>query len=160
MFEYFSKTQGTPVLMYRLNYAIDLRYGVLLEIAKSVRSGKPIDLAMGHVNVIWQGDANQIAIRSLKLCSSPPAILNVTGVNVLSVKSIADEFGKLFGVQPIFQNSEQSTALLSNASKMERLFPFKKVPVDEMISMTADWLKLGGSLLDKPTHFQERTGKF
>lgn len=160
MFEYFSKTNGTPVLIYRLNYAIDLRYGVLLEIAKSVKSGKPINLAMGHVNVLWQGDANQIAIRSLKLCSSPAAILNVTGVNVLSVKSIANEFGKLFGVQPVFENKEQPTALLSNASKMERLFPFKKVPLSEMISMTAEWLELGGSMLDKPTHFQERTGKF
>ena len=160
MFEYFSKTHGTRVLIYRLNYAIDLRYGVLLEIAKAVRNKKPIDLAMGHVNIIWQGDANQIAIRSLKLCSSPPAILNVTGANILSVKSIANEFGKLFGEKPIFENTEQPTALLSNASKMESLFPFAKVPVAEMIRWTADWLQLGGSQLDKPTHFQERTGKF
>ena len=160
MFEYFSKTNGTPVLIYRLNYAIDLRYGVLLEIAKAVRGKKPIDLSMGHVNVIWQGDANQIAIRCLKLCSSPPAILNVTGTSMLSVKWIANEFGKLFGVNPIFENAEQQTALLSNASKMERLFPFAKVSVHEMIKLTADWLELGGSLLDKPTHFQERTGKF
>lgn len=160
MFEHFSKTNGTPVLIYRLNYAIDLRYGVLLEIAKSVKGKKPIDLSMGHVNIIWQGDANQIAIRSLKLCSTPPAILNVTGTSVLSVKWIANEFGKIFGERPIFENSEQPTALLSNASKMEQLFPFPKVPVNEMITLTAEWLNLGGSMLDKPTHFQERTGKF
>jgi nucleoside-diphosphate-sugar epimerase len=115
---------------------------------------------MGHVNIIWQGDANQIAIRCLKLCSSPPAILNVTGSHAIAVKVIAEEFGKLFGIQPIFKNVEQPTALLSDASKMESLFPFPKVSLEEMISMTAEWLKLGGSLLDKPTHFQERTGKF
>ncbi len=160
MFEYFSKNNGTPVLIYRLNYAIDFRYGVLLEIAKAVKSQKPIDLSMGHVNIIWQGDANQIAIRSLKLCSSPPTILNVTGTKALPVRSIANEFGKVFGVNPSFKNEEQATALLSNASKMEEMFPFQKFTVKEMIMMTAQWLELGGSQLDKPTHFQERTGKF
>jgi len=160
MFEYFSKNNGTPVLIYRLNYAIDFRYGVLLEIAKAVKSQKPIDLSMGHVNIIWQGDANQIAIRSLKLCSSPPAVLNVTGAKAVPVRSIANEFGKVFGVSPSFKNEEQATALLSNASKMEEMFPFKKITVNEMIMMTAKWLELGGSQLDKPTHFQERTGKF
>jgi nucleoside-diphosphate-sugar epimerase len=160
MFEYASKTYQTPVLIYRLNYAIDLRYGVLLEIAKSVRIKKPIDLSTGHVNIIWQGDANQIAIRCLKLCTSPPTVLNVTGSNMVSVKWIAAEFGKLFGVDPVFENKERPTALLSNASKMESLFPFAKVSVEDMILMTAEWLQLGGSLLDKPTHFQERSGKF
>jgi nucleoside-diphosphate-sugar epimerase len=160
MFEYFSKANGTPVLIYRLNYAIDFRYGVLLEIAKAVKSQKPIDLSMGHVNIIWQGDANQIAIRSLKLCSSPPTILNVTGAKALPVRSIANEFGKAFGMTPSFTNEEQATALLSNALKMEEMFPFKKITVNEMIMMTVQWLQLGGSQLDKPTHFQERTGKF
>ena len=160
MFEYFSKSNGTPVLIYRLNYAIDFRYGVLLEIAKAVKSQKPIDLSMGHVNIIWQGDANQIAIRSLKYCSSPPTHLNVTGAKALPVRSIANEFAKVFGVNPSFRNEEQATALLSNASKMEEMFPFQKITVNEMIMMTAQWLELGGSQLDKPTHFQERTGKF
>lgn len=160
VFEYFSHQNHTPVLFFRLNYAIDLRYGVLLEIAKSVRSKKPINLSMGHVNVIWQGDANQVAIRCFKLCSSPPQILNVTGRNVLSVRRLAGEFGKIFGIEPVFENEEQPTALLSNASRMEELFPFKKVSVEEMIAMTAEWLELGGRLLSKPTHFQERTGKF
>lgn len=160
IFEHFSARYNTPVLIYRLNYAIDLRYGVLLEIAKSVRIKKPIDLAMGYVNIIWQGDANQIAIRSLHHCSSPPEVLNVTGSTTLSVREIANEFGKYFGIDPVFTNDEQSTALLSNASKMERLFPFPKVPIEEMILMTAEWLVTGGPLLDKPTHFQERSGKF
>ena len=160
MFEFFSKQNGTPVLIYRLNYAVDFRYGVLLEIAKAVKNKKPINLAMGNVNIIWQGDANQIAIRSLKLCSSPPAILNVTGSSKLSVRWIANEFAKLFDVPAVFEGNEQPTALLSNSSKMEQLFPFKKVTVNDMITMTGQWLQLGGSLLDKPTHFQERSGKF
>jgi len=143
-----------------LNYAIDLRYGVLLEIAKAVRSGKPINLTMGHVNIIWQGDANHIAIRCLKLCASPPAKLNVTGSTITSVKWIAREFGKIFGTEPMFENEEEPTALLSNAARMEELFPFPKVSVQEMIEMTAEWLQLDGPMLNKPTHFQERTGKF
>lgn len=160
MFEHFSQVYATPVLIYRLNYAIDLRYGVLLEIAKAVRSRKPVNLSMGYVNIIWQGDANQIAIRSLRLCSSPPAKLNVTGSSITSVRWIAKEFGKIFGIEPVFENNEEPTALLSNASRMEELFPFKKVSVGEMIEMTAEWLQLDGPLLNKPTHFQERTGKF
>lgn len=160
MFEHFSHRYSTPVLLYRLNYAIDLRYGVLLEIAKAVRNGKPVNLSMGYVNIIWQGDANQIAIRSLRLCSSPPVKLNVTGSTTTSVRWIAREFGKIFGAEPVFQNEEESTALLSNAARMEELFPFPKVSVPEMISMTAEWLQLDGPMLNKPTHFQERTGKF
>jgi nucleoside-diphosphate-sugar epimerase len=160
MFEHFSYKNKTAVLIYRLNYAIDLRYGVLLEIAKAVMNTIPIDLSMGYVNVIWQGDANEIAIRSLKLCASPPAILNVTGTKKLSVRWIANEFGKIFKVRPRFEGVEQPTALLSNASRMEELFPFKKVTIEEMIAMTAEWLQLGGPMLNKPTHFQERTGKF
>ena len=160
IFEHFSHVHNTPVLIYRLNYAIDLRYGVLLEIAKAVRIRKPIDLSMGHVNLIWQGDANQIAIMCLRLCASPPEKLNVTGSSSISVKWIANEFGRLFRIDPVFENKEQLTALLSNAGKMEKLFPFPKVSVDEMIMMTFEWLQLGGTLLDKPTHFQERTGKF
>lgn len=160
MFEHFSQLHGTPVLIYRLNYAIDLRYGVLLEIAKAVRSKKPVNLSMGYVNIIWQGDANQIAIRCLGLCSSPPKKLNVTGSTITSVRWIAKEFGKIFGIEPVFENQEEPTALLSNASKMEELFPFRKVSVEEMIRMTAEWLQLDGPLLNKPTHFQERTGKF
>jgi nucleoside-diphosphate-sugar epimerase len=160
IFEHFSIVNKTPVLIYRLNYAIDLRYGVLLEVAKSVRAGQPIDLTMGFVNVIWQGDANQIAIRCLKLCKSPAALLNVTGSTIISTKWLALEFGKRFGLSPVFENEEQPTALLSNAARMEELFPFRKVSVEEMITMTVEWLQQDGPLLNKPTHFQERAGKF
>lgn len=160
IFEHFSHVNKTPVLIYRLNYAIDLRYGVLLEIAKAVRAGKPIDLSMGFVNVIWQGDANHIAISCLTLCETPAAILNVTGSTIVSTKWLARQFGSIFGIEPVFINEEQPTALLSNAAKMEALFPFRKVPIEEMITMTAEWLQQDGPLLNKPTHFQERTGKF
>lgn len=160
VFHHFSQQHGTPMLMFRLNYAIDLRYGVLLEIAKSVKNGVPIKLSMGHVNVIWQGDANQIAIRCLHHCSSPPEILNVTGSSILALRDAAQAFGKIFNKEPVFEGVEQSTALLSNASKMERLFPFAKVSVSQMIEMTAEWLLQDGAQLNKPTHFQERSGKF
>jgi nucleoside-diphosphate-sugar epimerase len=160
VFEYFSHTKGTPILIYRLNYAIDLRYGVLLEIAKAVKSNTPIDLTMGYVNVIWQGDANQIAIRCLNHCSSPPAILNVTGNQKVSIRWLAHEFSKRLGEDPILVNEEEPTALLSNASQMEKLFPFAKVSISEMIDMTTEWLDLDGPMLKKPTHFQARDGRF
>jgi nucleoside-diphosphate-sugar epimerase len=160
VFEYFSRTSGTPMLIYRLNYAIDFRYGVLLEIAKAVKSNTPIDLSMGYVNVIWQGDANQIAIRCLNHCSSPPAILNVTGSQKISIRWLANEFGNRLDQDPILINEEEPTALLSDASQMEHLFSFTKVSVSEMIDMTAEWLTLNGPMLTKPTHFQARDGKF
>lgn len=148
------------MLIYRLNYAIDLRYGVLLEIAKSVLSGKPIDLTTGHVNVIWQGDANEIAIRSLLHCNVPAKILNVTGPETVSVRWLAYQFGTIFQKEPVFVNDEQPTALLSNAAEANKLFGYPKVTLKEMIEMTASWLQQGGEMIDKPTHFQEREGKF
>lgn len=160
IFQYFSEKYGTPVLIYRLNYAIDYRYGVLLEVAKSVRSGRPIDLSTGHVNVIWQGDANEIAIRSLLHCEAPAKLLNVTGPETVSVRWLAREFGALFGKEPVFANAEEPTALLSNAAEAHRLFGYPRVTLKEMIELTAGWLTQGGELIDKPTHFQEREGKF
>ncbi len=160
MFQYFSQKNNTPSLIYRLNYANDLSYGVLLEIAKSVKNGKPIDLNMGHVNVIWQGQANEIAIRALLHCEVPPKILNVTGPETASVRWIAHEFGKIFDQSPQFTGNEQSTALLSNASEAIRLFGMPKVSLPNMIEIIAEWVKIGGKTLNKETHFQERTGKF
>ncbi|GJM68705.1 hypothetical protein HMSSN036_09210 [Paenibacillus macerans] len=101
VFEYFSRKNGTPLLNFRLNYAIDMRYGVLLEVAKAVKEGRPIDLNMGMVNVIWQGDANEMAIRALLLCASPPVTLNVTGPETVSVRWLAERFGDAFGVKPV-----------------------------------------------------------
>ena len=148
------------MLIYRLNYAVDFRYGVLVEIAKSVLSGKAIDLRTENVNVIWQGDANEVAIRSLLHCESPAKILNVTGPETLSIKWAAHQFGTIFGKEPSFVNESAGTALLNNASECHRLFGYPKVTVREIIELTATWMQEGGEALNKPTHFQERSGKF
>lgn len=160
MFQYFSEKYNTPILIFRLNYANDLRYGVLLEIAKAVRRQKPIDLNTGHVNVIWQGDVNEITLRSLHLCSQPAKLLNVTGPETASVRWIAKEFGKRFNQKPVFEGEEQSFALLSNAAEAFSLFGYPKVSLKQMIELTAEWLLQGGETIAKPTHFQEREGKF
>ena len=160
VFEYFAQKNNTPMLIYRLNYAVDFRYGVLVEIAKSVLSGKPIDLTTENVNIIWQGDANEIAIRSLLHCEAPAKILNVTGPEILSVKWAAHQFGAIFGKEPVFVNQSAGTALLNNASACHRLFGYPKVTVREIIDLTAAWMQQGGESLNKPTHFQERAGKF
>ncbi len=160
IFEYFSEKNGTPLLIYRLNYAVDFRYGVVLEVAKSVFSGKPVDLRTENVNVIWQGDANEIAIRSLLHCESPAKMLNVTGPETLSTRWLASQFGLIFNKEPQFINEPAGTALLNNASECHRLFGYPRVTIREIIELTARWLVDGGELLDKPTHFQERAGKF
>jgi len=160
IFQYSSSKYNTPVFIYRLNYANDVTYGVLLEIAKSVNEEKPLDVSMGHVNVIWQGDANEIAIRALHHCAVPPKIVNVTGHETVSVKWAARQFGKLFGKTPQFTNEEKSTALLSNAAESVRLFGYPRVTVKQMIEVLAEWIKQGGKTINKPTHFQEREGQF
>lgn len=160
IFQHFSEKNNTPVLIYRLNYAIDLRYGVLLEIAKAVNEGRAIDLTTGNVNVIWQGDANEIAIRSLLHCSTPAKILNVTGPETLSVKWLAEQFGLLMNKQALFENEVQPTALLNNASEAHKLFGYPRVTIREMLEMTVSWLQGGGKISNKPTHFQERKGQF
>ncbi len=160
IFQYSSQKHGTPLLIYRLNYANDVTYGVLLELAKSVLAQKPIDLRMGMVNVIWQGDANELAIRSLLHCANPAKILNVTGPEQLSVRWIAEQFGKLAGMSPVFIHEEQPTALLSNAAECVDLFGYPSVCPNQMIRLIYDWLTQGGKTSNKETHFQERGGKF
>lgn len=160
IFEHFSKKNNTPMLMYRLNYANDVTYGVLLEIAKSVLEEKPVDLTMGNVNVIWQGDANEIAIRSLLHCSTPSTLLNVTGPETISVRWVAEEFGKIFNKVPTYTGEEASEALLNNAAKCFKLFGYPRVSLSRMIELIGHWLKEGGKTKNKPTHFQEREGKF
>ncbi|MEC3884017.1 NAD-dependent epimerase/dehydratase family protein [Halobacillus sp. HZG1] len=160
VFTHFSHKYGTPLLHLRLNYAIDLRYGVLLEVAKAVNEGTPIDLNMGHVNVIWQGDANEVAIRSLLHCDSPPATLNITGPETLSVRWLAERFGEKLHKQPVFTGEEQETALLSNASRAHEVFGYPNIGIRQMLDWTADWVKGQGQVLDKPTHFQERKGQY
>ena len=160
LFQYYSSKLDIPMLIYRLNYANDVSYGVLLEIAKAVKEKKPVDLRMGNVNVIWQGDANEIAIRSLKHCAVPPKILNITGPETLSVRWIAGQFGDMFEQPPVFINEEQPTALLSNAAESFRLFGYPKVTVKQIIELIAEWMNSGGRTLNKETHFQERKGKY
>lgn len=160
IFEHFSHKNGTPMFIYRLNYAIDLRYGVLLELARSVREGLPIDITMGHANVIWQGDANEIALRALLRCSSPPNVMNITGPETLSLRWAANEFGRKLGIEPIFTGAEAPTALLSNAAKAAATFGYPRVSLAEMIDWIGDWVGQGGETWNKPTHFQEREGKY
>lgn len=160
MFEHFSHRYDIPMLIYRLNYAVEMRYGNLLEIATAVYQEKPIDLRLGHMNVIWQGDANEIAIRSLLHCTTPPKILNVTGPETISIRWVANEFGQKMGKSPIFNNKESSDALLNNASHSHQLFGYPSVSLTEVIDWTAEWVQNEGETLGKPTHFQQRSGKF
>ncbi len=160
LFQYYTAKNHTPVLIYRLNYANDVSYGVLMDIAKAVDQGNPIDLRMGNVNVIWQGDANEMALRALHHCEVPAKVLNITGPETASVRWIAKEFGKRFNKTPLFENEENPTALLSNAGESFKLFGYPKVSLVNMIEVLAAWIQHGGKTINKPTHFQERDGKF
>lgn len=160
LFEYFSSRNQTPVALIRLNYAVELRYGVLLDIGTAVFERRPVDLSMGNANVIWQGDANSVILRSLGICASPPEVLNLTGPETLSVRYVAERFGKHFGVAPEFTGSEAPTALLNNAAKCHRLFGYPTVTPDELIEWTASWIGMGGVTHGKPTKFAVRDGKF
>lgn len=157
---YFSSEFGTPMAILRLNYAIDLRYGILLDIAEKVYAEESISLEMGNVNVIWQGDANAVALRAFAHCQSPPLILNVTGPETVSVRYLASCFGIRFNKSPRFEGEEAETALLSNASRCHQLFGYPRVSLGEMIEWIAEWVRIGGTTLHKPTHFEVRDGKF
>jgi hypothetical protein len=160
MFTHFSGKYGTAVSILRLNYAIELRYGVLLDIGQKVFDRRPVDLSMGHVNVIWQGDANSVCLRSFILCQSPPSVLNVTGPETLAVRWIASRFADRFGIEPVFEGTESATALLNNAARCHRLFGYPSVSVEQMIEWVANWIGMGGPTWNKPTHFEVRDGKF
>jgi nucleoside-diphosphate-sugar epimerase len=160
IFEHFALTRGLRCAIMRLNYAIDLRYGVLLDLALKVKAGRAIELSMGAANVIWQGDANAQALALLAHCSSPAFVLNVTGPEIVSVRRVAERFGAIFGVQPHFVGNEAPTALLNNAAKAQRLFGYPRVSLDQLIEWTASWVNQGGAMLNKPTHFEARDGRF
>ncbi len=160
IFEYFASAFGTRTLIYRLNYAVDLRYGVLVDIGRKVKSGAEINLTTGHANVIWQGDANSYCLRSFDLCNSPARILNVTGLKTISVRETAEKFAKRFGVPARLTGQEASTALLSDARLCADLLGPAEVDEDLLFEMTAEWLSSGGSTLDKPTKFESRDGRF
>lgn len=160
MFQYFSQKNQTPMLLYRLNYANDVSYGILLEIARTVFEGKEINLSMGNVNVIWQGDANEIAIRALLHCTSPARVLNVTGPETVSVRWVALEFARMFEKKALFTSTEEPDALLSNAAECFRLFGYPSVTLKQMMVLIGRWVMEGGKTMSKPTHFQERGGKY
>ena len=160
MFGYFSRALGIPVSIIRLNYAVDLRYGVLVDVARKVLAGESVDLAMGYFNTIWQGDASAMTLRAFDHCAVPPRVFNVTGPEVLSVWQVCERFGELFGIRPRLTGAEGDTALISNAvAGVAALGPLR-VPNEQLIDWVADWVKRGGRLLDKPTHFEARDGKF
>lgn len=160
IFEHFSRTNNIPMTMIRLNYAVELRYGVLVDIAQNIVDERPIDLTMGHVNVIWQRDANEIVLRSLAIADSPPTILNLTGPETLSVKWAAEQLAQIIGKQPVFAGDPAPEALLNNASFCFQNFGYPKTTLSQMITLVADWVKRGGETHGKPTGFQVRDGKF
>jgi len=160
VFEHYSRTQGTPVALIRLNYAVELRYGVLVDLARWVWQERPIDLAMGHANVIWQGDANAMALQALEHAASPPTVLNVTGPEVVSIQKVCEKFGALMHKPVRFTGQPAENALLNNSAKATALFGPPSVSVDQMISWITYWVMAGGASLGKPTHFEVRDGKF
>jgi nucleoside-diphosphate-sugar epimerase len=162
IFQYFAQEMGTPTAIIRLNYAVEPRYGVVVDLARKILAGTPIDLTMGYVNFIWQGDANSVCLRALEHASAPAAkVINLTGLETHSVSELALRIASaLQATPPLFTGGEASTALLSNASESVRLFGPPEVSTDQVIGYVAKWLRTGGEVLDKPTHFEVRSGKF
>jgi len=160
VFEHFSTQNGTPVCLLRLNYAVEARYGVLYDVARTVYAGEPVPLQMGYVNVIWQGDANSVCFRALALCDSPAEVLNVTGPETHSVRTLAEGFAERFGCDVSFEGEEGDTALLNDASRCHRRFGPPKVEVPAVMDLVADWIERGGPALGKPTKFETKDGQF
>jgi nucleoside-diphosphate-sugar epimerase len=160
MFQYFSRTRGTPGRIIRLNYAIDMRYGVLHDVATRVKAGETIDLATGHVNVIWQGDANAMVLRALGHCTVPSSPLNVSGPETVSARALAEAFGQRLGKPLVFAGVEAPDAWLVNTAAAMRLFGDPRVPLARLIDWTADWVARGLPSLGKPTGYGTRDGAF
>lgn len=160
MFEYGSKKNGTLVSLIRLNYSVEMRYGVLVDIASKVKNEESVNLSMGYFNVIWQGDMNAMSLLTLSHCNTPAKIINLTGPEILSVRQVALEFGKLFGKTPKFFGEEAPTALLSNAAFSHDVFGEPKVSPKQIIQWIANWISHENRLLNKQTHFEVRDGKY
>jgi len=160
MFEYFSAKHSTPGRLFRLNYAIDMRYGVLHDIASKVLQGKPIDVSLGHVNFIWQGDASSQALRCLAHCDTPTSPINVSGHEILAVRDLAAKFGQRFGIAPVIVGKEEPTAWLTNTSQAVKLFGLPVVDTDQLIRWTADWVSRSMPSLGKPTKYEVRDGRY
>lgn len=160
MFEHFSRANGTPTAIIRLNYAVEMRYGVLVDVARQVWAGEPVDVTMGNANVIWQADAIAMTLQSLDLVSSPPFILNVAGPELVSIRKAAGQFGEIMGKPVTITGAEASEVLLNDGQLGHRLFGYPKIGLQQMIHWIADWVMSGGESLGKPTHFESRDGKF
>lgn len=160
MFDYASRTREQKVLLFRLNYAVELRYGVVVDVATKVFHGQPVDVTTGFANVLWQGDVCDQALRSLALADSPPRALNVTGPETIAIRELARTFGELFGVEASFTGEENGMAYLSSAAKAAALFGYPSVPLGRVVEWTAHWIQRGGESLGKPTHFETQDGKY
>ncbi len=158
--EHFSRTLGIPMALMRLNYANELRYGVLSDLARAVWNEQPVDLDMGSFNAIWQADANAMVLEAFDHLASPPRVLNLAGPELLSVRRVAEDFGRLLGKRVTLRGEEAADSLLSNGQLGHRLFGYPRVGARQMLEWIADWVRRGGVSLDKPTHFQVREGNF
>ncbi len=160
MFEHFSRAARTPISIIRLNYAVELRYGVLVDVARKVWERQPVDVSMGYANVIWQQEASALSIQALERCSTPPFILNVSGGEILRVRDVAARFGELMSRQATIIGSESPDALINDGRMAHEIFNKPSVTADDMMRWIADWISRGGESLGKPTHFEARDGKF
>jgi nucleoside-diphosphate-sugar epimerase len=160
VFEHFCRSFQMPVALIRLNYACDLRYGVLVDLAQKIAAGETIDLSMGYFNTIWQGDANAMALRAFDHLAVPPFIVNVTGPEILSVRSVTERLGRTMNKPVRFTGTEPATALLSNARRGLELLDPPRVSADQLIEWVGYWVSRGGRTLGKPTHFEARDGRF
>ena len=160
LFEYFSATAGTPVAILRLNYATEMRYGVLVDLARRVAGREPVDLTMGYFNTIWQGDANAMALAALTHASTPASILNIAGPEEVSVRGAATELARLLDTEVTFTGREAGDALLSNGARGWAVLGRPRIDVERLIAWTADWTRRGGDHLGKPTQFESRAGRF
>lgn len=160
VFEFFSARHGTPVCLLRLNYAIDLRYGVLHDLATAIAEGRPVDLSSTHFNCLWQGDANERALRALGQCACPAVALNLTGAETLATREVALRLARAMGADVAFDGSGGGPTYLNDASRSIRLFGRPAVTIDDMIAWTAEWVSAGRPSLGKPTHFEVRNGDF
>jgi nucleoside-diphosphate-sugar epimerase len=158
--EYFSRALRIPMTLIRLFYACELRYGVLVDLARKIVADEPIDLANGYFNIIWQGDNNAMTLLALEHAATPPLVLNLTGTERLSIREVAGEMGRMLGRNPRFYGAEQSTSCVGDASKAHRLFAPPRVGAEQLMNWAADWVKRGNEYLGRPTHFEVRNGRY